>query len=101
QGARAHIAGERFGKAAQAARKLTGLKTATGYAKKRADSVLAEIDAAAQKAIDAANAADQAGDAKKAAALWTKAKAGFEGGEQAEKIKSAWEESRKKAEAPK
>jgi predicted esterase len=96
QGARAHLAAERFGKAAQAAKKLSAQKS--GFAKKRAEAMLAEIEAAAQKAIEAANAAE---DAKKGAALWAKAKTAFEGSEQAEKIKSAAEESRKKSEAPK
>lgn len=98
QGARAHLAAERFGKAAQAARKLTGQKTLSAFAKKRAEAMLAEIDAAAKREIDAANAAD---DPKKAATIWSKAKSNFEGCEQAEKIKAAYEEFRKKAEAPK
>jgi predicted esterase len=95
QGARAHLSAERFGKAAQAAKKLAGQKNGSSYAKKRVEAVLAEIEAAAQKEIDAANAAD---DPKKAATLWSKAKMSFEGSDQAEKIKVAYEEYRKKSE---
>jgi pimeloyl-ACP methyl ester carboxylesterase len=96
--ARALLEKKSWGKAGAALRKVSDSKTATAFAKKRAELLSTRVAEEGQKELDAAKEADDGGDTKKAVEILTKAKAAFDGSEIGEKIDAALKEYRKKLE---